>query len=466
MVVSRGPKGVMPFGLGLLTFILAPSAIGSQELAALIARQTSTTERPVARMSTFGAAQAATFNLPRPVSAAMPVSLSYTLAGLDTSYADMIGSIRERMLGEATAGVVALPVPDRRLKGDRLPLPQEAEPSNAGEAGHHAPDDAGEEPALQAADPPVRKSDRLPLRTDTHPASVAPPKQDRDTFQLASVDRNAIPSPDDTRASQRVVLDDARPEIGELADVPDMGSVLAEDEAEPGTVIARVYFSAEPLGDAPEQVQPWPTGEGPSVETLIVAVDPQPQPASYPSETAALEQRPAATETIAGKGEVTGEGRRPMTPAEQLGLHAVYFESRGEPVRGQIAVAQVVLNRAFSGYYPSNVCGVVYQNAQRYLRCQFTFACDRHPDVVRDQEAWQRADAIAAGALDGKLWLPEIGKATHYHATYVRPAWARTMHRLHRVGVHVFYRPRRWGDGEDAPAWGDATATAEAVRAL
>src|SRR6476660_1622442 len=99
-----------------------------------------------------------------------------------------------------------------------------------------------------------------------------------------------------------------------------------------------------------------------------------------------------------------------MTPAERRNLYetarpreekclaeAIYFESRGEPVRGQIAVAQVVLNRAFSGYYPTTVCGVVYQNRHRYLACQFTFACDRHPDVIRDQVAWRRATAIAQG---------------------------------------------------------------------
>src|SRR6202008_3628337 len=112
--------------------------------------------------------------------------------------------------------------------------------------------------------------------------------------------------------------------------------------------------------------------------------------------------------TVAGKGEATGDGRRPKGPAERLGLsgkarakaeqclaNAVYFEARGEPVRGQIAVAQVVMNRVFSGYYPNDVCGVVYQDSHRHLACQFTFAGDGSPDRIDERDAWARAREIA-----------------------------------------------------------------------
>ena len=132
-------------------------------------------------------------------------------------------------------------------------------------------------------------------------------------------------------------------------------------------------------------------------------------------------------------------------------------------MRGQIAVAQVVMNRVFSGYYPNDVCGVVYQNAHRHLACQFTFACDGIPDRITEHDAWARAKRISAATLDGAVWLPEIGKATHYHAYWVHPWWVRTMRKLSRIGVHTFYRPRRWGDGADAPSWGSAQATAEAA---
>jgi spore germination cell wall hydrolase CwlJ-like protein len=168
-----------------------------------------------------------------------------------------------------------------------------------------------------------------------------------------------------------------------------------------------------------------------------------------------------------------------MSPAERLGLdeegrnkseiclaEAIYFEARGEAVRGQMAVAQVVLNRVFSGKYPNTVCGVVYQNSHRHLACQFTFACDGIPDVVREPDMWERAQTIAAEMLDGKLWLPEVGKATHYHAYWVRPGWVREMTKMHKLGVHTFYRPRAWGDGVDAPEWGDEATTEEWARKL
>jgi spore germination cell wall hydrolase CwlJ-like protein len=102
------------------------------------------------------------------------------------------------------------------------------------------------------------------------------------------------------------------------------------------------------------------------------------------------------------------------------------------------------VNRVFSGYYPENVCGTVYQNAHRHLACQFTFACEGKELIVNDQQSWTRATRIARGMLDGKLWLEDVGKATHYHANWVRPRWVRDMRTLARIGVHTFYYPRRW----------------------
>lgn len=158
--------------------------------------------------------------------------------------------------------------------------------------------------------------------------------------------------------------------------------------------------------------------------------------------------------------------RPPLSPAQELDLtgkarakaehclaQAIYFEARAEPVKGQIGVAQVVLNRAFSPYYPGDVCGVVFQNAHRHLSCQFTFACDGKPEYVNERGAWARAQRIAKQALDAQVWIPEIAKSTHYHATYVRPNWIREMKKMVKIGVHIFYRPHRWGDGSDEVGW-------------
>jgi spore germination cell wall hydrolase CwlJ-like protein len=451
---SRRPKGglVTPFGLAFLMFVIAPSAIGSQDLAALVARQPVVAERPVSRFSLVSIAHGATFSMPRPISAAMPPALSYTLAGLDSTYAEISGPIRERLLGEALLmpDDVELPVPERKLKGDRHPRAQR-----------------DESPPEAAA-------------TQAEPAIEAP-----QAFALASIDRQASPeiAAPETKVPQTNTPQAERGATAEFAAGLAVGIAFSREEADPAFLMGRLYFGGEPMGETLQAMQPWQEGEAPKVETLAVSVDgdattasiaPDPAPLDRPSSEAG-----ASGETIAGKGEVTGEGRRPMTPAERLGLTAatrarqerclaegIYFEARGEPVRGQIAVAQVILNRAFSGHYPSSACGVVYQNAHRHLACQFTFACDRRKDVVRDQDAWRRATTIARGALDGKLWLPEVGKATHYHAQSVRPGWARRMQKLDRIGVHTFYRPRQWGDGADAPEWGDASATAEAARAL
>jgi hypothetical protein len=120
-------------------------------------------------------------------------------------------------------------------------------------------------------------------------------------------------------------------------------------------------------------------------------------------ETKALQ--PAPTKTAADLLQLAGKER---AKAEKCLANAIYFESRGEPVRGQIAVAQVIMNRVFSPHYPKDVCGVVYQNAERHLSCQFTFACDGKSKAINDRGAWGRATRIAKLTLDGKVWLSAV----------------------------------------------------------
>ena len=121
---------------------------------------------------------------------------------------------------------------------------------------------------------------------------------------------------------------------------------------------------------------------------------------------------------------------------------AVYFESRSEPEQGQAAVAQVVLNRATSGLYPPSICGVVYQNRGHYKACQFSFACEGKSLRVTEPEAWRTAVRIAEAVVQGTTYVSEVGGATHYHARYVRPGWARRLVKMDVIGHHVFYKLR------------------------
>jgi hypothetical protein len=119
---------------------------------------------------------------------------------------------------------------------------------------------------------------------------------------------------------------------------------------------------------------------------------------------------------------------------------AVYFESRSEPEAGQAAVAQVVLNRVQSGLYPSSICGVVYQNRHHYKACQFSFACEGKSLRITEQESWSTAVRIANEVMDGRTYITDVGRSTHYHATYVKPRWARALTRMDMIGRHIFYR--------------------------
>lgn len=119
---------------------------------------------------------------------------------------------------------------------------------------------------------------------------------------------------------------------------------------------------------------------------------------------------------------------------------AVYFEARGENTRGQAAVAQVVLNRVRNPAYPKTICGVVYQNVEWRNACQFSFACDGKRKRIASPARYKLAQDIAMAVTAGKIFIPEVGSSTHYHATYVHPRWSRTMEKMKKIGLHIFYR--------------------------
>jgi hypothetical protein len=406
MPVQRDQRYLLRLTIAL-GFATLPNQIGFQDLGALIARQPTVSQRW--RAHAFAAppalTQAATFSPPRPLGTAIPRPPVYVLASIDPNE---IGAAFGRQLLGDLAAPLQFPMVNRKTKGDAL---------------------AG------------RPRRPMPPRSLT-PDELVPRIETEAPFTDIVIARSKAATGPNAAA----------------------GNMLARD--------TRMYFEPSPLSRQDEKIVPWPPGAAPQI-----IGDPDVKLAALtPAKDSAMDM---PGETIAAKGEVTGPGRHPMSPAERLRLHggsrakaehclanAVYFESRDEPIRAQIGVAQVVLNRALSPYFPNNVCDVVYQNAHRRLACQFTFACDGKRDVVTEPDAWARANRIAADMLDGKLWMPEVAKSTHYHDDWAHPNWVREMRRLDKQGGLIFYRPRNWGDGGEEPKWSNPKMTAKSVAKL
>lgn len=122
---------------------------------------------------------------------------------------------------------------------------------------------------------------------------------------------------------------------------------------------------------------------------------------------------------------------------------ALYFEARGESVRGQFAVAEVVLNRVDNPDFPDTVCAVVHQGTGRKYQCQFTYTCDGHKEVINEPRAFESVGKVAHLMVEGAP-RPLTKGATHYHTRAVSPNWARVYPRVATIGVHHFYkRPTR-----------------------
>jgi len=153
-----------------------------------------------------------------------------------------------------------------------------------------------------------------------------------------------------------------------------------------------------------------------------------------------LPLRPAPVAPVPAVGQplstlVAAHGTGPALDAEATCLAtAVYFESMGESLEGQLAVAQVVMNRARSGRYPTSWCAVVKQKAQ------FSFVrSGQFPRIDAAGQAWRKAQAIARIAA-GKMAEVIPTDVLWYHADYVAPGWGRRLARVDKIGAHIFYR--------------------------
>jgi spore germination cell wall hydrolase CwlJ-like protein len=460
----------------------APTSIGYQDLSALLVRQPAVSEpwRDHLIASPFGTIHAATFRFSRPLGSALSDAAELQPVSFDPTSLDVkVWAAEPSAIRPALQ--IEYPSVNRRRKGDRLAPPARLRtPENPPQL-----QPAGESAPSPAHAPPGGVSP--PKDADRFAAAAAGSHVAADAFDLlagygANGDPPGVPTKENAAVVHNRIIapaadaaaDDsggAPPEVmasgshGEAMQAPSPSASLLFSEEDAAESNEQLYFSVAVMGSG-DGLQQWAPGAAPV-----------PALADGEQKLATMETPGGGPETNRqGEAETGTNGSRIFrSPAERLELtgkrrataerciaDAVYFEARGEPLRGQMAVAQVVMNRVFSGRYPMDVCGVVFQNADRHLACQFTFACEgKDLSRIDEPNMWQQAKRIAKDTLDGKIWLPEVGHATHYHAYWVHPSWVHEMVRLYKLGVHTFYRPRAWGSGADAPVWSNVPAPAK-----
>jgi len=198
--------------------------------------------------------------------------------------------------------------------------------------------------------------------------------------------------------------------------------------------IALTFFAAEGSGANAETSElPTPTGAPQLTDETV--------PAASPVEFVAQEvAQPLPVESATPRAASLGQLVQTMPAGVGLSREleclagAIYFEARGEPLDGQLAVGQVIVNRAESGRFPADYCGVVYQKSQ------FSFVRGgTMPRIDHGSAAWKRAAAVARIAHEG-LWDSKAGDALYFHARYVRPSWSRNKIARATIDSHIFYR--------------------------
>lgn len=304
----------------------------------------------------------------------------------------------------------------------------------------------------------------------------------RDALKFPILDRSHKADP---VVGLRPTFDTRLRHSGGLANFRTHDLIFAHDEAWPTGGFA--VFDGDVAGpDSVAAFEPWPDGESPTTAHSSADASPRQDGATMTMRPAAINERimqgatPAIRRAMA-LGSTTpapadatpvevvalpGATRAPMlnaSPFPQSGARpdfaslidpdqaarerrclaeAIYFEARSEPEEGQAAVAQVVLNRVSSGLYPATICAVVYQNRQRANACQFSFACEGRSLRITEPASWRTAVRIAAEVTAGKTYVSDVGGATHYHANYVRPRWAKRLEKMDVIGHHIFYKLR------------------------
>jgi spore germination cell wall hydrolase CwlJ-like protein len=159
------------------------------------------------------------------------------------------------------------------------------------------------------------------------------------------------------------------------------------------------------------------------------------------TELAQLEHRAGAIVTPV---RALGDTARRLEQERRCLAVGIYFEARGETNSGQVAVADVIMNRVASKDYPNTICGVVFQGSYRQTGCQFSFTCDGESDRPRDLKPWRKAQRVATLVTTRDDRERQVAEnVLNYHADYVEPVWAAQLHRVAKIGRHIFYSRTR-----------------------
>ncbi len=131
---------------------------------------------------------------------------------------------------------------------------------------------------------------------------------------------------------------------------------------------------------------------------------------------------------------------KPPGPQTTCLAEAVYFEARGEDLAGQVAVAEVILNRVESNNFPNTVCKVINQGSSKKFKCQFSYMCDGKSEKIFDRNSYERIVKLSWIMIMGSARVLTSG-ATYYHSSGVSPVWAKSLERTNVIGRHIFYKP-------------------------
>jgi len=432
-----------PWALGVGVLVSFTADAGQDSAADWnVAPLTARARQADAAESEIGLAQAVAGGRMAPVAALAPIQTARLEIGAQEDLTEVPDELAPRvdLKVEATADAAGFPAIDRTNRGDPLIALRPAYQTRRSKPDAPADPLGIAEPAELSFEIGGPARERAKEQATRHPLALAP-RAVMPAGDDADIDPPTPITVTSPPATTRQTAAVASPAQKGPHTTPPTTSSAASPSTSPGGATRRQRADATIILDIYERAQ---QGATPRVARAIALGSSTPaQPdltpievASFPGATLALGREPrGAKPDYAASINPEKLDREKRCLAE-----AVYFESRSEPEEGQAAVAQVVLNRVQSGLYPSTICGVVYQNRSHYKACQFSFACEGRALRITERESWATAVRIASEVMDGRTYISDVGRSTHYHTDYVHPRWARALTRMDVIGRHIFYR--------------------------